>query len=132
MIKLDHITEKDIKEYNPSWPQIPDHSYRILIVRGSGSGKINALLNLIIIQSDIDNIYVSAKDPCDANHQQPINKKENAGPKHFNYSRVFIQNSSNMDGTDKNIEEYNSSNKQKILIVFDYKIVDMLSNKKLN
>ena len=20
MIKLDHITEKDIKEYNPSWP----------------------------------------------------------------------------------------------------------------
>ena len=59
-------------------------------------------------------------------------KKKNAGLKHFNYSRVFIQNSSNMDGTDKNIEEYNSSNKQKILIVFDYKIVDMLSNKKLN
>ena len=132
MIKLDHITEKDIKEYNPSWPEIPDHSYRILIVRGSGSGKINALLNLIIIQSDIDNIYVSAKDPCDANHQQPINEKKNAGLKHFNYSIVFIQNSSNIDGTDKSIEEYNSSDKQKILIVFDYKIVDMLSNKKLN
>ena len=69
MIKLDHITEKDIKEHNPSRPQIPEHSYRMLIVRGSGSGKINVLLNLIIIQSDIDNIYVSAKDPCDANHQ---------------------------------------------------------------
>ena len=25
--------------YNPSWPHIRDHSYRILIISGSGSGK---------------------------------------------------------------------------------------------
>ena len=32
----------------------------------------------------------------------------------------------------KNIEDYNPNKKQKILIVFDYMIVDMLCNKKLN
>ena len=32
----------------------------------------------------------------------------------------------------KNIEEYNPNKKQKVLIVFDDMIVDILSNKKLN
>ena len=37
-----------------------------------------------------------------------------------------------MDDIYKSIEEYNPNKKRKILIVFDYMIVDMLSNKKLN
>ena len=37
-----------------------------------------------------------------------------------------------MDDIYKNIEEYNPIKKQKILIVFDDVIADMLSNKKLN
>ena len=37
-----------------------------------------------------------------------------------------------MDDIYKNIEEYNPNKKQKILIVFDDKIADMLSNKNLN
>ena len=37
-----------------------------------------------------------------------------------------------MDDTSQNIEEYNPSKKRKILIVFDYMIADMRSNKKLN
>ena len=37
-----------------------------------------------------------------------------------------------MDDIYKNIEEYNPNKKQKILIVFDDIIADMLSNKKLN
>ena len=45
-----------------NWPDIPDHSYRILIVRGSGSGKTNALRNLINHEPDIDKIYLYAKD----------------------------------------------------------------------
>ena len=32
---------------------IPDHPYRILIIGGSGSGKINALLNSIKFQPDL-------------------------------------------------------------------------------
>ena len=34
-------------EHNPNLPYIPGHSYRVLIVGGSGSEKTNALLNLI-------------------------------------------------------------------------------------
>ena len=37
-----------------------------------------------------------------------------------------------MGDTYKNIEEYNPDKKRKILVVFDYMIADMLSNKKLN
>ena len=37
-----------------------------------------------------------------------------------------------MDNFYNNIEEYNLNKKCKILIVFDYMIGDMLSNKKLN
>ena len=38
----------------------------------------------------------------------------------------------NMDNIYKNIEEYNPNQKHKILIVFDYMVADMISNKKLN
>ena len=31
------------KEHNPSWPQISDHPYRILVTEGSGSGITNLL-----------------------------------------------------------------------------------------
>ena len=37
-----------------------------------------------------------------------------------------------MDNIYKNIEYYNPNKKQKILIVFDNMIADMLSNKRLN
>ena len=32
---------------NLDWSYIPDHPHRILIIRGSGSGKNNVLLNLM-------------------------------------------------------------------------------------
>ena len=47
MINLDDITNENNQEHNEKWQYIPDHMYRILIVGGSGSGKTNALLNLI-------------------------------------------------------------------------------------
>ena len=40
-----------------------DHSYRILMIGISGSGKTNSLLNLISHQPYIDKIYFYAKDP---------------------------------------------------------------------
>ena len=46
MFSFDYITKEDIKQNNPNWPEIPDHSYRILILGGSGSRKENPLLNL--------------------------------------------------------------------------------------
>ena len=47
MINFDDYTNENIIEHNSKWPYIPDYPYRILIVGGSGSGKTNALLNLI-------------------------------------------------------------------------------------
>ena len=54
MFNFDCITKEDIKEHNPNWPEIPDHPRRILIIGGSGSGKTNALLNLINHRPVID------------------------------------------------------------------------------
>ena len=43
MINFDDVTKEKIKEYNPNWPEIPNHSYKILIIGGSGAGKLNSL-----------------------------------------------------------------------------------------
>ena len=56
MITFDDYTNENIIEHNSEWPYIPDHPYRILLIGGSGSGKTNALLNLINNQPDIDKI----------------------------------------------------------------------------
>ena len=43
-----------------------------------------------------------------------------------------MEYSNDMQDIYKNIEEYNSGNKRKVLIVFDDIIADMIDNKKLN
>ena len=40
MFNSDAITNENNKEYNKKWPYIPDHLYRMLIIGGSGSGKL--------------------------------------------------------------------------------------------
>ena len=132
MFNFDYITKEDMKEHNPNWPEIPDHQYRILIVRGSGSGKTNALLNLIKNEPYIDKIYLYAKDPYEAKYQLLINKTENTGLKYLSDSKSFLEYSNDMDGIYKNIEDYNLNKKRKILIVFDDVIADMPSNKTIN
>ena len=47
-------------------------------------------------------------------------------------SKAVMEYSNDMDDIYKNIEEYNPNKKQKILIVFDDTIADMLGNKKVN
>ena len=54
MINFDEYTNENRIKHNRNWPYIPDHPYRILIIRGSGTGKTNALLNLIQSQPYID------------------------------------------------------------------------------
>ena len=39
MINFDDVIKEETKEHNPNCPEIPDHPYRILIFRGSGSVK---------------------------------------------------------------------------------------------
>ena len=62
MINLDNIINDNNEKHNEKWPDIPDQPYRIIIIGGSGSGKTNALLNLINEQKDIDKIYLYSKD----------------------------------------------------------------------
>ena len=109
MINFDDYTNENIIDHNSKWPYIPDHSYRILIVGGSGSGKTNALLNLINNQPDIDKIYLYAKDPY------LINKLEKVGLNHFNDPKAFMEYSNDMQDVYKNIEDYNPIKKRKIL-----------------
>ena len=116
MFNFDYITKQDIKECNPDCWQIPDHSYRISIVGGCGSGQTNAMLNIISQQLDIDKIYLYAKGPYEGKYQLIINKTECVDTEHFNNSKAFIEYLNDMDETYKNIEEYNTNKKRKILI----------------
>ena len=52
---ISHYNESVEQNHNASWPNIPDHSYKILIIERSG--KSNVLLNLIKHQRpDIDKV----------------------------------------------------------------------------
>ena len=82
MINFDNITNENSKEQNEKWPYVPDHLYRILIIGGSGSGKTNALLNLIN-EDNIDKIYLHAEDLSKYKYELLIKKRENAGIKHL-------------------------------------------------
>ena len=74
---------------------------------GSRSGKINALLNLIGNQQDIDKIYLYAKDPYEAKYQYLIRKREKVGLNHYDDPEAFMEYSNNMQDVYKNIEDYN-------------------------
>ena len=105
---------------------IKNHPYRILIIGGSGSGKTNALLNLIEKQPDIDKIYLYAKDTNEAKYYYLLKIREKVDIDHHN------EYSNDMHDVHKNINYYNPDKENKILIVFDDMITDMVNNKKLN
>ena len=132
MINFDNYVNENKTKHNKNWPYIPDHPYRILIIGGSGSGKTNVLLNLIESQPDSDKIYLYAKDLYEAKYQYLINKREGVGIDHFNDPKAFIEYSNDMHDVYKNIDDYNPDKENKILIVFDDMIADMIHNKKLD
>ena len=82
---------EETKEHNPNQSQIPDHSYRILIIEGSGSGKTNGLLNLTNRELYIDQIILCAKDLYEAKQQLLINKGKSTSLKYLNDSKAFIE-----------------------------------------
>ena len=104
----------------------------MLIIGGSGSGKTNVLLSLIENQPDFDKIYLYAKDPYEAKYQGLINKRKFVGINHFNDPKAFIEYSNDVRNVYKNTHCYSPDKKNKVLIVFDDMIADMIQNKKLN
>ena len=77
-------------------------------------------------------MYLYAKDPFEAKYQFLINKRESTGLRHVNDTKAFIEYSNDFRDFYKNIDEYNPDKENKILIVFDDMIADMIHNKKLN
>ena len=90
-MNFDVYTNENRIKYNPNWPNISDHLYRILIIGGSGTEKTNVLLNAIDNQPDIDEIYLYAKDPYEDKYQYLINKRESVGINHLNDPKAFIE-----------------------------------------
>ena len=84
MINFDDIVNENKAKHNRNWPYISDHPYRILIIGGLGSGKTNALINLINEQNNIDKIYLYARDLSEPKYEYLIKKREDLGIKHFN------------------------------------------------
>ena len=94
--------------------------------------KTNVLLNLIENQPDIDkNIFVR-KRSISSKISNLINKREGVAINHFKDHKAFIEYSNVMRNIYKNINHYNPNKENKILIVFDGMIADMIQNKKLN
>ena len=132
MINFDNYANENKIQHNKKWSYILDHPYRILIIRGSESGKINALLNLINNHPDIDKTHFYAKDPYETKYKYLINKREKVVLDHYDDPIAFIEYSNDMQDAYKDIDEYNIDKERKILIVFNDMIADMIHNKKLN
>ena len=93
--------------------------------------KTNVLLNLKENQPDIDkNIFVR-KRSISSKISNLINKREGVAINHFKDHKAFIEYSNVMRNI-YNINHYNPNKENKILIVFDGMIADMIQNKKLN
>ena len=98
-----------------------------MIIGGSGSGKTNALLNLI---NDIDKIYLYAKDLSEPKYELLIETRKDAGTKYLSDPEAFIKCSNTMDDVYEDIDGYNPDRIRKTLIVFDDMIAGIMINKK--
>ena len=70
------------------------------------------------------------KDLSELKYEFLNEKRKDAGIKHFNDSKAFIECSNTMGDVYGNIEDYNPNRKINILIVFDDMISDIMANKK--
>ena len=89
-------------------------------------------MNLIENQPDIDKIYLYPKDLYEAKYQYLINIREKVGIDHHDDPKAYIEYSNEMYDVYKDITYYNPDKENRILIVFDYMIPDMIHNKKLD
>ena len=107
----------------------------MLITEPSGSGKTNALLNLMQKQDNgslIVKIYLHAKDLSEPKYQFLIKKRKDTGIKNLDHPTVFIEYSNTMDDLYDDINDYYTKRRRNILIVFDDMIDDIMTNKRFH
>ena len=124
MLNLDKIVNN--KNEDEDWP------FRMSVIGPSGSGKTNTLLHLINNLNKtipVDKIYLYAKDLSEPKYEFLINNRKNAGIKHFNDPTAFIEYSDDLNDVYADISNYNKKRKNKVLIVFDDMIADIVYNK---
>ena len=97
MININNYVNENKIEHSEKSAYLHDHPYRIIIIGGSGSGKTNALINLINEQNDIDKIFLYARDLSEPKDKYLIKKHEDAAIKHLNNSNAFIKCSNTID-----------------------------------
>ena len=97
MINLDSTTNENNKKHNEKWTYIPNHLYIINIIGAAGSGKTNALINLINEQNDIDKIYLYTRDFSDLKYDYLIKKTWRWRKKYLNNPNAFTECSNKMD-----------------------------------
>ena len=132
MINFDECVNENKTVHNKNWPYISDHLYRILIIGRSGSGKTNALLNLIENQPDIDQTYLYAKDPYECKYQYLINIREKVGINHFNDPKGFNEYSNDICNVYRDINYYNTDNHgHNILELYNILIQTQLTTSKI-
>ena len=73
-----------------------------------------------------------AKVPYEAKYQYLINKREGVGINHFKDLKSFTEYSNDVNSVYRDVNYYNPDKDNKILIVFDDMIADMIHNKNLN
>ena len=93
------ILQNKRQKNNQNWPKIPDHSYRILIIGGSGSRKANALFNMIGHQPDIYKISLYTQDSYEAKYQLLINICEGVSLKEYKNSKAFLVYLNDIEGS---------------------------------
>ena len=72
------------------------------------------------------------KDPYEAKYQYLINIREKVGIDHYDDLTAYIEYLNDMHDVYANIDEYNPDIENKILIVFDDMIADLINNRKLD
>ena len=126
MLNLDPIVsnKKKISSENDDWP------FRMLIIGPSGSGKTNTLLHLIDKFHPIDEIYLYTKDTDEEKYQYLINKREQAGIKSLNDPHAFTEYLNDMNDVLEDIDNYNKKRDEKVLIIFDDMIADIMRSER--
>ena len=83
-------------------------------------------------QPGIVKIYLFVKGLLESTYQLLINGREKIRIKILKNPKVFIVYSQTFEDVYENLEGYNPTEKEKVLIVFDDMIADMEANKKLS